>query len=94
MSTEHQWDDEEREDFPQLPDLADLELEFAREQQIRDQEVAEARDLGRAVGAYWQETIKANIPPPIAGALVREFQQAELHRRLNLDVLRERLGNE
>lgn len=77
-----------------LPELSELHEDVVKESQMREQEVEEVRDFGKMMAAYWMEMMRAQVPPPIAGALVREFQQGEIQRRLNLEVLRERLRNE
>ncbi len=82
------------DDELRMPELEELQPDVVAEAQMREQEIEEVRDFGKSMAAYWNELIRANVPPPVAATMMREFQQGEMTRRLNLDVLHERLRNE
>lgn len=69
------------------PDLVKL-------MQMREQEQMATRDFARSLVLYWKEMVEGGVPGQLAAALLREFQQAELNRRLNLDVHQLRYENE
>lgn len=61
---------------------------------VQDQMVMEASGFGKELVAYFHELIKGQIPFQAVIVLTREWQQAEINRRTNLDALERRLDHE
>lgn len=102
MTTQSQYPgDEEFERMRRaVSDLTDSEgspdaihPDHAKLMQMREQEQMATKDFAHSLVLYWRE-LKDEVPLQLAATLLREFQQAELNRRLNLDVHQLRFENE
>lgn len=61
---------------------------------LQDQMVMEAAGFGKEVVAYTQSLLAGGLPLQAVIVLTREWQQAEITRRTQLDALERRLDHE
>lgn len=81
---------------PQQPPQQDEQhrKEVAEFMAVQDQMIMEAAGFGKELVAYFRQLIAGGIPFEAVIVLTREWQQAEINRRTNLDALNMRLDHE